>query len=64
MDDKPFINVIGNLHLDLANAFDNLISYIERRQDANIDDEDLVHIHMVLLHICRPPTCPVVQHGL
>jgi hypothetical protein len=28
------------------------------------DDEDLVPIHMVLLHICRPLTCPVIQHEL
>jgi hypothetical protein len=29
VDDKPFINVIGNLHLDLTNALENLISYIQ-----------------------------------
>jgi hypothetical protein len=28
MDDKPFVNVLGKLHLDLANALENLISYI------------------------------------
>jgi hypothetical protein len=60
VDDKPFVNVIGNLHLDLKNALDNLIFYIQGQQDANKDDEDLVHIHMVLLHICRLPTCPIV----
>jgi hypothetical protein len=49
VDDKPFVNVLGNLHLDLANALENFISYIQHRQNANIDDEDLVHIHMVLL---------------
>jgi hypothetical protein len=52
MDDKPFVNVLSNLHLDLANALKNLISYIQHQQDANKDNEDLVHIHMVLLHIC------------
>jgi hypothetical protein len=61
VNDKPFVNVLSNLHLDFANALKNLISYIQRRQDANKDDQDLVHIHMVLLHICWPPTCPVVQ---
>jgi hypothetical protein len=29
VDDKPFVNVLGNLHSDLANALDNLISYIQ-----------------------------------
>jgi hypothetical protein len=29
VDDKPFVNVFGNLHLDLANALENLISYIQ-----------------------------------
>ncbi|CAK9866998.1 unnamed protein product [Sphagnum jensenii] len=28
MDDKPFVNVFGDLHPDLANALDHLISYI------------------------------------
>jgi hypothetical protein len=51
MDNKPFINVLGNLHLNLANALENIIYYIQCRQDTNKDDEDLVHIHMVLLHI-------------
>jgi len=54
VDDKPFVNVLDNLHLDLANALENFISYIQCRQDAN----------MVLLHICRPPTCLVVQQEL
>jgi len=27
VDDKPFVNVLGNLHLDLANALEDLISY-------------------------------------
>jgi hypothetical protein len=61
VDDKPFVNVFGNLHLDLANVLENLISYIQCWQDANKDDEDLIHIRMVLLHICRLPTCPIVQ---
>jgi hypothetical protein len=26
VDDKPFVNVLGNLHLDLANALENFIS--------------------------------------
>ncbi|CAM6013301.1 unnamed protein product [Sphagnum balticum] len=60
-DDKPFVNVLGNLHSDLANALDDFVSYIQGRQDADRDDEDLVRIHTVLLHICRPLTCPVVQ---
>jgi hypothetical protein len=63
-DDKPFVNVFGQLHSDLADAFDRLISYIRGRQDADMDNEDLIHIHMVLLHICRSPMCPVVPHGL
>jgi hypothetical protein len=60
-DDKPFVNVLGNLHSDLADALDDFVSYIQGRQDADRDDEDLVRIHTVLLHICRLPTCPVVQ---
>lgn len=28
VDEKPFVNVLGDLHLDLANALENLISYI------------------------------------
>jgi hypothetical protein len=28
VDGKPFVNVLGNLHLDSANALKNLISYI------------------------------------
>jgi len=60
VDDKPFVNVLGNLHSDLGDALKNLISYIQSRQDANIDDEDLVRIHTVLLHICRLPTCSIV----
>ncbi len=64
VDDKPFINVLGNLHSDLGDALENLISYIQSRQDANRDDEDFVRIHTVLLHICRPPTCSIVQHRL
>ncbi len=63
VDDKPFVNVLGDLYSDLGDTLENLISYIRSRQDADRDDEDLVHIHTVLLHICRPPTCPVVQHG-
>jgi hypothetical protein len=62
VDNEPFVNVLGDLHLDLANALDRLLSHIRGRQDA--DDEDLVHIHLVLLQLYRPPTCPVVQHGL
>jgi hypothetical protein len=62
VDDKSFVNVLGDLHSDLGDALENLISYIRSRQDADRDDEDLVRIHTVLLHICRPPTCPVVQH--
>jgi hypothetical protein len=31
MDDKPFVNVLGNLHLDLTNALENVISYIQRQ---------------------------------
>ncbi|CAN5958592.1 unnamed protein product [Sphagnum jensenii] len=61
VDDKPFVNVLGDLHSDLADALDDLVFYIRGRQDADRDDEDLVRIHTVLLHICRPPTCPVVQ---
>jgi hypothetical protein len=64
VNDEPFVNVLGDLHSDLGDALENLISYIWSRQDANKDDENLVRIHTVLLHICRPPTCPVVQHGL
>jgi hypothetical protein len=54
VDDKPFVNVFGDLHPDLANALDHLISYIRGRRDANMDDEDLVHIHSVLLHVAPP----------
>ncbi len=64
VDDEPFVNVLGDLHSDLGNALENLISHIRSRRDTNRDDEDLVPIHMVLLHICRPSMCPVVQHGL
>jgi hypothetical protein len=64
VDDKPFVNVLDNLHFDLANALENLISYIQRRQDANRDDEDIIHIHMVLLHICRLPTFLIIQQEL
>jgi hypothetical protein len=63
VDDKPFINVLSDLHSDLGDALENFISYIRSQQDADTDDEDLVRIHTVLLHICQPPTCPVVQHG-
>jgi hypothetical protein len=63
VDDEPFVNVLGNLHPDLGDALENLISHIRSRRDAEGDDEDLVPIHAVLLHICRPPTCLVVQHG-
>jgi hypothetical protein len=52
MDDKSFVNVLGDLHSDLGDALENLISYIRSRQDADRDDEDLVRIHTVLLHIC------------
>ncbi len=62
VDDKPFVNVLGDLHSDLGDALENLISYIRSRQDADRNDEDLVRIHTVLLHICRPLTCPIVQH--
>jgi hypothetical protein len=64
VDDEPFVNVLGDFHPYLANALDRLLSRIRGRQDADVDDEDLVHIHSVLLQLCRPPTCPVVQHGL
>jgi hypothetical protein len=64
MDDKPFVDVLGQLHSNLADALDCLISYIRGRQDADMDNEDLIHIHTVLLHICRLPMCPVVPHGL
>jgi hypothetical protein len=64
VDDEPFVNVLGDLHSDLEDALENLISHIRSRRDADTVDEDLVPIHMVLLHICRPPTCSVVQHGL
>jgi hypothetical protein len=62
MDDKPLVNVLGDLHSDLGNVLENLISYIRSRQDADRNDEDLIRIHTVLLHICRPPTCPIIQH--
>jgi hypothetical protein len=29
VDDKPFVNVLGNLHSDLADALENFISYIQ-----------------------------------
>jgi len=64
VDDEPFVNVLGDLHPDLGDALENLISHIRSRRDADGDDEDLVPIRIVLLHICRPSTCPVVQHGL
>jgi hypothetical protein len=64
VDDEPFVNVLGDLHPDLRDALENLISHIRSRQDADGDDEDLVPIHTVLLHICRLPTCLVVQLGL
>jgi len=64
VDDKPFVNVFGNLHLDFTNALENFISYIQHQQNANKNDEDFVHIHTVLLHICRLPTCPVISHEL
>jgi hypothetical protein len=64
MDDKPFVNVLDDLHSNIGDALENLISYIQSRQDADRDDEDFVCIHTMLLHICRPPTCPVVQHEL
>ncbi len=64
VDDEPFVNVLGNLHSDLGDALENFIFHIRSRRDADGDDEDLVPIHTVLLHICRPPMCPVVQHGL
>jgi hypothetical protein len=60
VDDKPFVNVLGDLHSDFANGLDRLLSHIRGRQDADTDDEDLVHIHSVLLQLCRPPTRPVV----
>jgi hypothetical protein len=63
-DDKPFVNVRGNLYSNLRDALKNLIYYIQGRQDVNKDDEDLVHIHMVLLHICWLLTCPILQHEL
>ncbi|CAK9868446.1 unnamed protein product [Sphagnum jensenii] len=64
VDDEPFVNVLGDLHPDLLNALDRLLSHIRGRQDADADDEDLIHIHSVLLQLCRPPTCSVVQHGV
>jgi hypothetical protein len=64
VDDEPFVNVLGDLHSDLGDALENLISHIRSRRDADTDDEDIIPIHTVLLHICRPPTCPVVQQGL
>ncbi len=64
VDDKPFVNLIGNLHLDLANALENFISYIQCWQDANKNEIFFVHIHMVLLHICELSTCPIVQQEL
>jgi hypothetical protein len=63
VDDKPFVNVLGDLHSDLGDALENFISYIRSRRDADRDDEDLIWIHTTLLHICRPLTRPVVQHG-
>jgi len=38
MDDKSFVNVLGDLHLDFINALENFISYIQRQEDANKDD--------------------------
>ncbi|CAK9882162.1 unnamed protein product [Sphagnum jensenii] len=63
VDDEPFVNVLGNWHPDLGDALENFISHIRSRRDADKDDEDLVPIHAVLLEICRPPACSVVQHG-
>jgi hypothetical protein len=63
VDDEPVVNVLGDLHPDLGHALENLISHIRNRRDVDRDDEDLVSIHEVSLHICKPPTCPVVQHG-
>ncbi len=48
VDDEPFVNVLGDLHSDLGDALENLISYIRSRQDADRDDEDLVPIHTLL----------------
>jgi hypothetical protein len=60
VDDEPFVNVLGHLHSNLEDALENLIFHIRSQRDANEDDENLVPIHTVLLHICRPQTCPVV----
>jgi hypothetical protein len=43
---------LSDLHSDLGNALENLISYIRGQQDVDRDDENLVRIHTVLLHIC------------
>jgi hypothetical protein len=37
VDDKPVVNVLGNLHSDLRDALDNFVSYIRGRQDADMD---------------------------
>ncbi len=62
-DNKPFVNVLGNLHSDLADALDNFISYIRGRQNAGRDDEDLVRIHTVLLHNNEVPDCEQLEVG-
>ncbi len=51
VDNEPIVIVLGDLHPDLGDALENLISHIQSRRNAEGDDEDLVPIHVVLLHI-------------
>jgi hypothetical protein len=51
VDDKPIINVLGNLHSDLADALDDFVFYTRGRQDADRDDEACLHPHGAVAHL-------------
>jgi hypothetical protein len=43
------MNMLGNLHDDLASLLEHLIAHIPHRQNLDVNDQDLVMIHVVML---------------
>jgi len=53
--DKPIINMLGDLHTNLVSSLDCFIITIQHEQYTDIDDDNLVVVHEVMLEILWLP---------
>jgi len=56
--------VLGDLHTDFVSSLDCLIITIQHEQYIDIDDDNLVVVHEVMLEILWPPISTVIQPNL